>query len=454
MPLRISARNAMKQPFQLRSAFDSVATCSLLLTLILLTAIGMLSYNSTQRFLNNDRRVIHTYQVINALNSILSDLRDAETGQRGYLLTGKPEYLPPYQNGKIAAPKDIQTLRRLLQGDTRQLNRLDALQAAVLQKLTELDHTVTLRRLSGSASALAVVNTGEGKASMDQARDIIDLMQADEQRLLAERTLSADSAGVSARIWGVLASLIAAVLIAVAIGFVGRYLRQREAAEAENLSLAEAARDAAVQQRVFLKDVLASVTEGRLALCDTEADLPSPLTKVGEVIPLNRKEGPGPLRYAAVSAARGCSFSEERVQDLATSASEAGMNAITHGGGGQAIVRTDGADFVQVWVTDQGTGISLDTLPQSTLDRGYSSAGSFGHGFWLMLQMCDRVSLLTGPQGTTVVLEQSKTEREASWTLHGVRAAALSFRIAESAESESGSTPDMGNRAFYVRTYN
>ena len=57
---------------------------------------------------------------------------------------------------------------------------------------------------------------------------------------------------------------------------------------------------------------------------------------------------------------------------------------------------------------DRGAGIDLAKLPRATLERGFTTAGSLGHGFWLMLQTCDRLWLLTGPEGTTVVLEQDR----------------------------------------------
>ena len=92
------------------------------------------------------------------------------------------------------------------------------------------------------------------------------------------------------------------------------------------------------------------------------------------------------------------------------------MNAAVHGGGGQGRV-CGGADTVQVWVEDQGAGIDVASLPQATLEKGYSSAGTLGHGMKLMLSTADRVWLLTGPLGTTVVLEQDRLPHVANWLL-------------------------------------
>lgn len=83
------------------------------------------------------------------------------------------------------------------------------------------------------------------------------------------------------------------------------------------------------------------------------------------------------------------------------------MNAVVHAGGGNAQIYSDPARCaMQVWVRDNGAGIALDQLHRATLEPGFTTAGSLGHGFFLMLCTCDRVYLHTGPDGTTVVLEQ------------------------------------------------
>ena len=174
-----------------------------------------------------------------------------------------------------------------------------------------------------------------------------------------------------------------------------------------------ALRTAAAQQRAFLRDVLASVTEGHLILCDTPADLPDPIPAVSGPIPLSRAGGLAELRHRAIDLA--LDMTEERRHDLVTAVSEAGMNAVTHGGGqGTGWMGVSDTGLVQVRVEDQGQGISLEHLPKATLARGYSTKASLGHGF-KMMQQVDRVYVLTGPTGTTVVLEQDRDEPPPAW---------------------------------------
>lgn len=197
-------------------------------------------------------------------------------------------------------------------------------------------------------------------------------------------------------------------LTAVPIGLDGRTLFTaylRDLTERER---------AAAQQRAFLHDVLLSVTEGRLRLCHAPSDLPTPLPACGEPIPLSMTGGIRDLRHQAKEAAIAQGFAEERWHDLVTATSEAGMNAVVHAGRGQGRVCAN-ADMIQVWVEDAGQGIDVARLPRATLKKGYSSAGTLGHGMKMMLSTSDRVFLLTGPTGTTVVLEQERQSPSPDW---------------------------------------
>lgn len=172
--------------------------------------------------------------------------------------------------------------------------------------------------------------------------------------------------------------------------------------------------EAEAKQRRFFREVLFSLTEGRLRLCDSAADLPLPLAPASETVELS-----APmlrvLRERLKAAAEALRFVKERVQDIEIAVGECAMNAVTHGGGGEGWVCADPERrVIQVWVKDTGKGISEEALPRA-LEIGVSSAGSLGHGFWLMLRTCDRIYLLTGAEGTTVVLEQERDAPEPTW---------------------------------------
>lgn len=202
--------------------------------------------------------------------------------------------------------------------------------------------------------------------------------------------------------------LLGALLIQVAAATRNAYLYQKVAAQqAENARLLSEARENAVRQRAFLRDVLASVTDGRLRLCDAPGDLPAPLTPFGAPLALSMSGGLRELRRQASEAARAAGLPEMRGFDLELAVGEAGMNAVVHAGAGTGQVFWDQeAGVVQVRIGDAGEGITVENLPRATLERGYSTKATLGHGMKMMLQTTDALWLLTGPTGTTVVLVQ------------------------------------------------
>ncbi len=188
----------------------------------------------------------------------------------------------------------------------------------------------------------------------------------------------------------------------------------RKEAEAEQAGLRGQNAKAVLKQRIFLRDVLYSVSEGRLRLCDTALDLPERLTPVGESLQLTQ-ESLGSYRQWAQEVAAANGFPEERIQDLTTAVGEASMNAVVHAKGGTGSICIGDKQTVQAWVEDTGRGIAENALHRATLERGFTTAGSMGHGFWMMLKTADRVWLLTGSEGTTVVIEQDRAEPEPAW---------------------------------------
>ena len=209
--------------------------------------------------------------------------------------------------------------------------------------------------------------------------------------------------------------LLEALLIQVAAATRTAYLFQKMSAElaerrrveAENSLLLAQARENALRQRAFLRDVLASVTDGRLQLCSSQADLPAPLPLSCEPVPLTQTSGLPQLRRDALAAAEAAHLPEDRRFDLVLATGEAGMNAVVHAGTGTGQVFWDPEQqVVQVRVEDQGEGILMENLPHATLKRGYSTKATLGHGMKIILETASRLWLLTGPTGTTVVLEQ------------------------------------------------
>ena len=176
-------------------------------------------------------------------------------------------------------------------------------------------------------------------------------------------------------------------------------------------------RQSAARQRQFLRDVLASVTEGHLILCQSEDELPKPLPNaVSKPIALTLNGGLRELRQAAGEACRAAGLAEERGHDMITAVSEAGMNCVVHVGSGIGEITLDvEKGLVQARIMDEGPGISLEDLPNATLKKGFTTAGTLGHGMKMMLQTADRVFLLTSSAGTRLVIEQERLAPLPQW---------------------------------------
>ena len=129
----------------------------------------------------------HAQQVQLSLRTLRSQLREAESGQRGFLLTGDPEYLAPYVRSAPAARRSLDNLLRLTGNDDAQQERLGQLREHLDDKLDELAETVELAKAGDSEAALAIVNSDEGLESAQAAVAVLNELADAEQATLAVR---------------------------------------------------------------------------------------------------------------------------------------------------------------------------------------------------------------------------------------------------------------------------
>jgi CheY-like chemotaxis protein/CHASE3 domain sensor protein len=149
--------------------------------------ISLLTYRSLQTRSIAAQRVTHTLAVMDELEVVLSLSKDAETGQRGYLLTNEQSYLEPYVTAKSTLPGEIEKASTLVAGDPVQVQRLTTLAQTVRDKLAELESTIALRAKGDSAGALTIVRTDRGKQLMDRIRSLVAQMEASERAALTQR---------------------------------------------------------------------------------------------------------------------------------------------------------------------------------------------------------------------------------------------------------------------------
>jgi PAS domain S-box-containing protein len=165
------------------------------LSLLVVLAIVLLSYRSGHdaHLAEEQRRTSHDIDRLNT--TLLSTLKDAETGQRGFLLTGQEQYLAPYNHAVSDIPRLLEGYKAAALSRPDQMARMRNIEPVIAEKLLELKTTVELRRSNRLAEALALVDSNHGKTLMDQIRaGCADIAQAAEEQLVqfdAEATQSA-----------------------------------------------------------------------------------------------------------------------------------------------------------------------------------------------------------------------------------------------------------------------
>ena len=163
--------------------------------------------------------VTHTHEVIITATDFQKQLVDAETGQRGFLLTNAPGYLEPYYTGKQGSTAQFSRLKFLTRDNENQQQRLEKIQILMEKKLSELQATIDLAASGEQAKALTIVENNEGKEFMDNIRTILYDFTAEEYRLLDERREQFETTTFTAQIWHGVAFVL--IIITLLLGFTG-----------------------------------------------------------------------------------------------------------------------------------------------------------------------------------------------------------------------------------------
>jgi len=199
-----------------------------------------LGFRAIQSLHDSEYAVAHTWQVINQVESIMGSAKDAETGTRGFLITGDEQYLEPYTTARHELPAKLDHLAELTSDSPFHQGKLLELRAVLEERLNLLQQGIDLRRESDREMVRALVLNGTGRAEMDHLRRIADASELEERRLLALRTETADRDNRKAH-WIIgLASALDLLFIVLLFRYFATEHAMRVAAEidAENLVIA------------------------------------------------------------------------------------------------------------------------------------------------------------------------------------------------------------------------
>ena len=204
----------------------------------------------------------HTYRTMLAGQRLLSAMQDAETGQRGYLLTDDRAYLESYDRGRPEVLAELSALRALTGDNPGQRVNLDRLSVLVDQRLKILATTLDLARDGQLRRAIDLVREGQGKAVMDAARAVIAAVMSQEQSLLRARERATARAALTARLYLVALALGAAVSAAAAgVGAVSWVRADRRLRLLEAVREANESRDASEKKAATAAALVAAIGE-------------------------------------------------------------------------------------------------------------------------------------------------------------------------------------------------
>ena len=206
-----------------------IAAFSIACILVLLN--GYISLSAIISLSENNSRVVDSFEVIQSADAVLVALIDAETGQRGFIITGEDRYLEPYYLGLRNLDESFARMSNLSAGEPAQAERIAALEKVARSRMSILAANIERFRQSGRAGAASTELLDPGKREMDAARTLIAEFLADERLRLEARTQNSVRSGKSAAFTVVAANLFALALLGVIYFLVPRYLAERKRAE-------------------------------------------------------------------------------------------------------------------------------------------------------------------------------------------------------------------------------
>ena len=182
------------------------------LSLIASTALAALLVGLTFWFAARQQTeadwVRHTLEIRNQVARVLTLVQRAESGQRGFLLTGRDIYLEPYETALAAMPAALDELSGLVADNVSQQRSAARLRQLTNNKLAEVRSTIELRRAGEPERAMGIVNSDTGQRTMDDIRSLVASLEQEESRLLAVRQASAQTYGLLMQAGAALALLL------------------------------------------------------------------------------------------------------------------------------------------------------------------------------------------------------------------------------------------------------
>ena len=199
---------------------------------LILVGVAIFSFKNSEKFIASNAMVEHTNQVLSEFNQILVFNIDAETGERGYVITGDTNFLEPYSNAYTKVVEHLGKVKELTKDNPDQQKNIEDLEKQIKLRFNNLSKTIDLRKKDFEKSR-EFIASGEGKLIEDEIRKIIEKAEGVENILLSERKLESNNDASNFNlVFGILLLIIIAILIIV-YNIVTANLRALKRAETE-----------------------------------------------------------------------------------------------------------------------------------------------------------------------------------------------------------------------------
>jgi methyl-accepting chemotaxis protein len=219
------------------------------ISVLMVLVIGISGHRATTDLIENDRWVSHTHEVKNTLSYLMAEVQEAETGQRGFLLTGDETFLEGYRGAITEAVKALSDARRLTADNPNQQRRLGLLAPLVDARLATMARLIEMRRVQGLDGVLKSGQLGDGRRQMDQVRQLASEAEGAESGLLATRQAQSEQSAAGAQatiLWG---SVLGTVLVLVAGVLISRSLSTQVSTAVRHIQTSSAELQAAANQQ-------------------------------------------------------------------------------------------------------------------------------------------------------------------------------------------------------------
>src|SRR5437763_5660439 len=215
----------------MRLSIEKKIAMGFAVTLAILFAVGIVSYRNTRKLINDNHSVAHAQDIINELDRMFSIMTEAETGQRGFIITGDEQYLEPYIKATSSIYQHLHYLKELVADEPELQQRLPALEQEINERLKISAESIEQQRAKGFDAAKEVIATGRGKRAMDAIRTTIAEMSNVESQILERRSNEAYSSARNTIITLTIFGLLLLALLPAGYLIIRRDLIRRRQAE-------------------------------------------------------------------------------------------------------------------------------------------------------------------------------------------------------------------------------